>query len=287
MTALEMKARAKINLSLDVTGKRPDGYHDLRMIMQTVDLYDSVYLEIADSDIEVVSSSPYAPGGPDNTAYKAAKLIFDEFSIKSGIRISVTKRIPVAAGLAGGSSDAAAVLKGMNQLFSLGLGDEELMSIGKKVGADVPYCIKGGTMLAEGIGDVLTPLEPLKNVDIVLIKPAVGVSTQWVYKSLKLENITKRPDTGILVKSIEDRNIDILAKSMVNVLETVTIARHPVIASIKDRLIREGAVGSAMSGSGPTVIGIFRNRFVARRAFESFRSFKGERFITKTICEER
>jgi len=286
MGPIKLKARAKINLSLDVIGKRADGYHDVKMVMQTIKLCDTVTLERVPAGIKVVCSNRRIPSGPGNTAYKAARLLVNNYNIKGGIKISIDKKIPVAAGLAGGSADAAAVLKGMNRIFSLGLGETELMSIGKEIGADVPYCIKGGTMLAEGIGEVLTPLGPLACIDIVLIKPKIGVSTAWVYKNLNLDEIIARPDTGMLVKAISDNNIEVLAKNMVNVLESVTMRKYDIVKEAKERLIELGSIGSMMSGSGPSVFGIFKDKGSAERAYEAAKDDKWECFLTETTCEE-
>jgi len=282
MSILELNARAKINLSLDVVRKRPDGYHDVKMIMQTIGLHDRVRIEASDSGIEVSCNCPWAPSGAGNIAYKAAQLLMDTCKVKQGVKISIDKRIPVAAGLAGGSSDAATVLKGLNELFSLGLNEVELMKYGKQIGADVPYCIKGGTALSEGIGEVLTELEPLPRTDIVLVKPKIGVSTAWVYKNLDLQRIETRPDTDMLITAIKNNRVDILAKNMCNVLETVTVQKYGVIDEIKSKLLKLGALGSMMSGSGPAVFGIFRDRQSAEKAYKHVNNGKWECFLTCT-----
>jgi len=283
MDRIELQAKAKINLSLDVLRKRPDNYHEVRMIMQTIKLSDTVILEKVNEGIEVSCDSRWVPSGDTNIAYKAAKLVFDKYKTNSGVRISIIKRIPVAAGLAGGSSDAAAVLKGLNALFSLGATEEELMAIGRNVGADVPYCIKGGTALAEGIGEVLTDLKPLPGVNIVLVKPHIGVSTAWVYGNLDLSKPIDRPDTDAIINAVNNSWVDILAKSMKNVLETVTVSTHQIIQKIKDNLVEQGAAGSMMSGSGPTVFGIFLDRKSAEKAYtELVKCHKWDCFLTET-----
>lgn len=282
MDSIEIKARAKINLSLDVLKKRPDGYHEVKMIMQTIDLCDRVIIDIVDGDIEVTSDSKWIPSGRDNIAYKAAKLIAEEFEISKGVSIKIEKKIPVAAGLAGGSSDAAAVLNGMNQLFSLGLGENELMLLGKQIGADVPYCIKGGTMLAEGIGEILTELKQMQEVNVVLVKPKIGVSTAWVYNNLELDKIMDRPDTDALIVAISNGRVDVLARDMRNVLETVTVGKYGIISEIKSKLVELGALGSMMSGSGPTVFGIFEDIATAQNAYEKIKCDRWECFLTKT-----
>lgn len=283
MKSIELAARAKVNLSLDVINKRPDGYHDLRMVMQTIRLHDKVILEVIESGIEISCNCRWVPSSSDNIAFKAADLFINTFGIRKGVRIKIDKRIPVAAGLAGGSSDAAAVLKGMRSLFLPAVLDEELMTLGRQVGADVPYCIKGGTMLAEGIGDILTELVPFTGVNMVLIKPRIGVSTAWVYKSLEIDKIVDRPDTELITRSINNSDIFSLAKNMRNVMETVTEKKYDIIREIKSRLIERGAIGSVMSGSGPTVFGIFRNYEDARKAALALRSSRWDSFLTETV----
>jgi 4-diphosphocytidyl-2-C-methyl-D-erythritol kinase len=283
MGHIELNANAKINLSLDVTGKRPDGYHTVKMIMQSVDLHDRVRLEIIDSGIQVKCNFPWIPTDRNNTAYRAAELIKENFGIKEGIKISIEKNIPVAAGLAGGSTDGAAVLKGMNSLFSLNISETDLMSYGEKIGADVPYCIKGGTMLAEGIGEILTELTQLERTSIVIVKPKISVSTAWAYKNLDVENIKIRPDTDLLIKALDKKNIVELANNMVNIMETITIKQYHIIDEIKKKLINLGAVGSMMSGSGPSVFGIFLNEDSAEKAYRKIKSNRWESFLTHTV----
>ena len=269
MEVLEIVAHAKINLSLDVLGKRKDGYHDLRMIMQTVGLHDTIQLEAVRGGISLVCNSRWVPQDGTNVAWKAAELLIDKHRIKSGVRIKIIKRIPVAAGLAGGSTDAAAVLRGMNGLFSMGLEDEELRILGKQVGADVPYCISGGTRLAEGIGEKLTVLPDFSDVDIVLVKPKVGVSTAWVYGNLNISEISAmdRPDTDLLGQAFVQRDIKTIAENMKNVLEKVTIPKYGIVQEAKDRLLEVGALGCMMSGSGPAVFGIFPDSTAAAKAY--------------------
>jgi 4-diphosphocytidyl-2-C-methyl-D-erythritol kinase len=287
MESISLKAYAKINLSIDITGKRPDGYHDVKMIMQTIALHDIVTLEVRDSGIEIECNRPGIPTGADNIAYKAASLLMKEYNIDRGVCINITKNIPVAAGLAGGSADAAAVLKGMNSLFSLDLGEDELIAAGKQVGADVPFCIKGGTMLAQGIGEMLTELDFFSKVDIVLVKPGIEVSTAWVYKNLDLSRVSFRPDTNMLIKAISNKDTVLVAQNMKNVLESVTIEEYKAIKDIKEELIRLGALGSMMSGSGPSVFGIFEDRAKAEYAYERLKGEEWDCFLTETLCEER
>lgn len=283
MNFIELKARAKINLSLDVLSKRPDGYHDVKMIMQSIDLHDRINIENINNGIEIACKCQWVPEDSRNIAYKAADLLIRRFDIKRGVKINIIKNIPVAAGLAGGSTDAAAVLRGMNSMFELGLEDEELMILGKELGADVPYCIKGGTMLAEGIGEMLTNLKPMPETHIVLIKPRLGVSTAWVYGSLKLDCIKDRPDTDFLINAIERGEINALARNMKNVLESVTATKYDIINRIKKKLVDLGALGSMMSGSGPAVFGIFADESSAKRAYAQMESSNWDRYLTRTV----
>lgn len=283
MDSIEIKAPAKINLSLDVLKKRPDGYHEVRMIMQEIELHDTLFLEARGDGIEVLCDCPWVSSGESNIAYKVAALLKKKHRIDNGIRIKIHKNIPVAAGLGGGSSDAASVLKGMNELFGLGLCPEELMTLGKDIGADVPFFIKGGTALAEGIGEKLTGLRGFSDVDILLVTPRLGVSTAWVYKNLVLEDVKERPDTNLLVDAINACRVDVLARNMRNVLENVTLPRYRVVKQIKDKLVQLGALGSLMSGSGPSVFGIFGNRDLACRAYEKMAKGRWKCFLTHTI----
>lgn len=289
MNSICVKARAKINLSLDVLGRRNDGYHDVQMIMQSISLHDDIYIDCIDKrSIEIKCDKRWVPSNSDNIAYKAAAVMMDKYHLPKGVSIRIVKKIPVAAGLAGGSADAAAVLKGMNELFSLNLKEQELMLLGKSIGADVPFCVKGGTALAEGIGEILTEIAPLKNVSIVLVKPRISVSTAWVYKNLDIGKISLRPNTGLIVNFIKNQNVENIAKNMVNVLETVTLNRYGVIVEIKDKLVSLGALGSMMSGSGPTVFGIFGSKMEAENAYMNIiRDNKWDCILTETFCEER
>lgn len=265
---IRLKARAKINLTLDVTGRRTDGYHTIKMIMQTIALYDGVYMKkIKKPGIRLKSNLNWLPADERNLAYKAAQMIKEEFHIEHGIFIELNKRIPVAAGLAGGSTDCAAVLVGMNRLFGLHLSKENLMEYGLRMGADVPYCIMRGTALAQGIGEELTPIRPeCPFCYVVLVKIPVSVSTAFVYQHLSLEQLKKHPDTDKMIKAIQNQDLDTIAGGLCNVLETVTIPLHSRIGEIKKRLIELGALGSLMSGSGPTVFGLFREQETAKTA---------------------
>lgn len=267
MDKIKLKALGKINLGLDVLGRRPNGYHDVRMVMQTVYLYDQILLEKTDKEgISLKTNLFYLPVNENNLAYRAAKMLIDEFAIKEDVHISLEKHIPVAAGMAGGSSNAAAVLYGMNRLFQLGLTDQELMERGVKLGADVPYCIMRGTVLAEGIGEELTPLPAMPKCHVLLAKPPISVSTQKVYEKLDAQEVTKHPDIDGILLGLQTGDLKKITSSMGNVLENVTITEYPQIERIKDVMKEEGALNAMMSGSGPTVFGIYDDKILARRA---------------------
>ncbi len=269
MNEIRLKAKAKINLGLDVLRKREDGYHEVRMIMQTVNLYDKITLRAArGSGIRLSVNLRYLPENMDNLAYRAAKLLMDEFSAAQGVEIELNKYIPVAAGLAGGSSDAAAVLVGMNKLFGLGLDAQGLMERGVKLGADVPFCVMRGTALAEGIGEKLTPLPPMPQCHILVAKPKIYVSTKFVYGNLKVAEIKKHPDIDGQIQALREGDLKSLAKRMGNVLESVTIPEYPVIQTLKETMLENGALNAMMSGSGPTVFGLFDQEQDAARAYE-------------------
>ncbi|MDO4297081.1 MAG: 4-(cytidine 5'-diphospho)-2-C-methyl-D-erythritol kinase [Lachnospiraceae bacterium] len=273
MKELELKAVAKINLGLDVLRKREDGYHDLRMVMQSIGLHDTIQLKVTDeAGIQVTTNHPELPTGEDNLVYRAAKLLMDEFGIGKGLRIHLEKQIPVAAGLAGGSSDAASVLTGVNDLFGLQLSQEELMKRGVRLGADIPYCIMRGTALAEGIGEKLTRLPDAPDCLVLLAKPGIHVSTGFVYGNLRADSLAFHPDIDGQVEAIRNGDFYQMAELMGNVLETVTVPAHPVIREIQDEMLRLGAVNAMMSGSGPTVFGLFDSREKAQNAYEVLRN---------------
>ncbi|MBZ4645400.1 MAG: ispE [Clostridia bacterium] len=283
MNKMEIKSRAKINITLDVLNKREDGYHNVKMIMQTVDLYDVLHLEKIENGIEIKTNLPYLPIDEKNIAYKAAQLFFNTLDINdAGIKINIQKNIPVAAGLAGGSTNAAAVLIAMNKMFKTSLNTDQLMQMGKKLGADVPYCILGGTALAEGIGDILTLLPPMPTAIVVLAKPPISVSTAHIYGKLKVENITMRPDTEAIINAIYNQDIIAIARGMYNVLEAVTAKEYRVINRIKNIMLGSGALGSIMSGSGPTVFGIFEHEVSARKAVNKLRTIASDIFVVNT-----
>ncbi len=270
---ISLKALAKINLGLDVVRRREDGYHEVRMIMQTIQLYDRLDIKrTQEPGIQIQTNLSFLPVNENNLIYKAAKLLMDEFSITDGVSVKLDKRIPVAAGMAGGSTDAAAMLIGVNRLFSLGLTKRELMERGVQIGADVPYCIMRGTALAEGIGEALSPLPPMVKCPVLIAKPSISVSTKFVYQNLKLDDTTIHPDIDRLIDDIKAKNLHDIAAHMGNVLETVTIPNYPVIDEIKKHMLSNGAVGAMMSGSGPTVFGLFDNEDTAKKAYKAMRS---------------
>lgn len=267
MDKLELKALAKVNLGLDVLGRRSNGYHDVRMVMQTVYLYDQVIMEKKKEPGIVIETNLYfLPVNENNLAYKAAKLLMDEFHIKEGIKITLKKHIPVAAGMAGGSSNAAAVLYGMNRMFALKLPEKALMERGVTLGADVPYCIMRGTVLAEGIGEILTPLSPMPKCHILIAKPPISVSTKFVYDELDSRDITAHPDIDGIIEGLDGQDLVRTAGCLGNVLEEVTVREYPVIEQIKNVMKEQGALNAIMSGSGPTVFGIFEEKSRAREA---------------------
>lgn len=286
MNSIILKGRAKINLTLDVVGKRENGYHDLEMIMQTVNLYDTIYIRKTKTEgIRLKANYSWLPTNEKNIAYRAAALFFERSGIKGSIAIEITKRIPVAAGLAGGSTDAAATLVGLNKLYGTGYSKQELMDMGLELGADVPFCVARGTMLAEGIGEKLTRLKSMPRTHVVLVKPPVSVSTAAVYKGLNINNIKTHPDTKRVIKDLEEGNVEDIAANMANVLEEVTIPMHPVIAQIREDLVKQGAMGAMMSGSGSTVFGLFKSRAQAAKAAEYFKVKCGIRevYVTDTF----
>ena len=273
MKQIELKALAKINLGLDVLGRRENGYHDVRMIMQSVYLYDDVVIVRKDlQGIEVETNLHFLPTDENNIAYKAAAMLMEEFKLPGGVRIVLNKHIPVAAGMAGGSSNAAAVLFGMNKMFRLGLSQRSLMERGVRLGADVPYCIMRGTVLAEGIGEELTTLPALPACTVLIAKPPISVSTKVVYEALDSSEIRKHPDIDGLLAGLEKGDLREIASHMGNVLEDVTIPMHPVIDEIKREMTDAGALNAMMSGSGPTVFGLFENKMEARKAQERIRT---------------
>lgn len=258
MDSIRLKARAKINLGLDVLGKREDGYHEVRMVMQTIGIYDRLILtKIPEEEIRITSNLAFLPVNENNLIYKAIKLLKDEYHFPGGVSVDLNKFIPVAAGMAGGSTDAASTMFGVNRLFGLNLSMGKMMELGVRLGADVPYCVMRGTALAEGIGEKLTRITPVPHMWILIAKPQINVSTRLVYEQFDMGGIQKHPDIDGIIRAIEAQDVVRIAQSMGNVLENVTVPLYPVIETIKQDMLSHGAINAMMSGSGPTVFGIF------------------------------
>lgn len=288
MREIRLKARAKINISLDAVRKRPDGYHDLSMIMQTINLYDKISIKKSQSpDINIKTNLPFLPTDERNLIYKVVRYIKEEYKIDQGVNIDLFKVIPIAAGLAGGSADAAAAIKGMNHIFHLKLSIEEMIAIGKRFGADIPFCLVEGTVLAEGIGDKMTKLNSFPDCHIVIVKPNISISTASIFSKLKADEIIERPNTPVLIEAIEKGDIKLICKSLRNVLEDVTIKEYPYIQDVKQILVMNGAMGALMSGSGSAVFGIFGNKNTAVKAAEILKKQDMIRFAYVTTIYNR
>ncbi len=287
---LKGKARAKINFYLDVLGRRPDGYHDIRTVMQQINLWDEIEIDVQKGNgIKISTDLPYLPVGMANTAYKAAKALQDLCGIDRMLKIKIRKSIPVSAGLAGGSSDAAAVLRMLDSGLSLGLSDGELMEEARKIGADVPFCLMGKAALAEGIGEILTPIDGLKKGFILLSKPRIAVSTAKVYQALDLkEGVAGRGVSGAeaVIREMAAGNLDGLSDKLYNRLEDVTLIRHPIVGDIKSKMLQYGALGALMSGSGPTVFGIFKDYDRATKAYKNLKKTYSQTYVTVAYSKE-
>ena len=274
MDNISLKAYAKVNLSLDILARRDDGYHELCMIMQSVGVYDKVNLtKLKQKNIKISSNIKGLCIPENNIVYKATKLLYERFDIKEGLHINLYKYIPMGAGMAGGSTDAAAVLRGMNELYNLRLSKEELMKIGLEIGADVPFCICGGTMLAKGIGEELSELKSMPAANLLLVKPYFSISTKEAYSLVDLSKLTDkdRPDTGKIISYIEEGNLKKIAENMKNVFELYIGKKYPLIEKIKQELIRQGALGAVMTGSGSVVFGVFEDLTLAKKCYETFK----------------
>lgn len=284
--SIRLKARAKINLGLDVLGKRQDGYHEVRMVMQTVGIYDRLIMtRIPEDEIRIRSNLAFLPLNENNLIYKAAKLMKEEYSYEGGVEIDLNKFIPVAAGMAGGSTDAASTLFGINKLWELGMSQRKMMELGLRLGADVPYCVMRGTALAEGIGEKLTRLKPMPHCWLLVAKPPVNVSTKLVYENLDMSQVVEHPDIDGIIRAIEAQDVHGIAAKLGNVLEQVTIPLYPVIDTIKKDMLEHGALNSMMSGSGPTVFGIFPDEETALKC-QAYLKAKGDArqvYITETF----
>mgnify|MGYP000932594656 FL=1 len=289
MDKIELKAYGKINIGLDVIRKREDGYHDLDMIMQTVGVYDDVIISREDGtqtyEIEVSTDADVLPNDKGNLAFMAAKVLMEAYDIKAKVKIHINKRIPIAGGMAGGSADCAAVLRGVNQLFQLGLTDEQLQEYGVKLGADVPYCIVGGTKRAQGIGEILTDLPTPPKCYVIIAKPDAFVSTKFVYSHIRPAQIENHPDIDGIIESIKAGDLYGMCEKIANVMEDVTIPEYPIIQKVKDILKSNGAVNALMSGSGPTVFGIYDDEEKAKQSMDALsgKEFVSRLYLTKFI----
>lgn len=290
MDHITRKAYAKINLGLDVLRKRPDGYHEMKMIMQTVGIYDVLTFQKSGSrtkepEISILLDNAELPADKNNLIYKAAMLIMQTYGIEEGVEITLNKNIPIAAGMAGGSSDAAAVFHGLNELFGLSMSLEDMKKLGVKIGADVPYCIVGGTALSEGIGEILTPLPAPPEAVLLIAKPDINVSTRFVFENLHADTLRDHPDIDGMAEAIRRGDLQGITDRMGNVLETVTVKTHPVVARIKEEMLKGGAENALMSGSGPTVFGIFKEKKMAEESYDSLKSqgLAKQIFITEFI----
>ena len=289
MDKIELKAYGKINIGLDVIRKREDGYHDLDMIMQTVGVYDDVIISREDGtqtyEIEVSTDADILPNDKGNLAFMAAKVLMEAYDIKSKVKIHINKRIPIAGGMAGGSADCAAVLRGVNKLFQVGLTDEQLQEYGVKLGADVPYCIVGGTKRAQGIGEILTDLPTPPKCYVIIAKPDAFVSTKFVYSHIRPAQIENHPDIDGIIESIKAGDLYGMCEKIANVMEDVTIPEYPIIQKVKDILKSNGAVNALMSGSGPTVFGIYDDEEKAKQSMDALsgKEFVSQLYLTKFI----
>lgn len=284
---LTVDARAKINLTLDILGKRPDHYHEVAMVMQQIELSDvlTVRLGAKGEGIQLISDVPGLPNVECNLAYKAAKLVMDKFAVRQGVYMELTKRIPIAAGLAGGSSDAAAVILAFNELFALGLNDDELCALGAEIGSDVPFCMKGGTMLATGRGEILERLPAMPPCYVILAKPQVSISTAWAYQNYNAASVNVHPQNTEIIKCLRKGDLQSIGKLLCNVLESVTIKEHAEIAMIKQMMLEHGAMASLMSGSGPTVFGLTPDEDKAKYIVKKLECLPNTQVIlTKTVC---
>lgn len=294
MRTITKKAYAKVNLALDVLRRREDGYHEVKMIMQNLDIYDELTFSVYENGtqpsnrkITITTNKEGIPTDSRNLIYKAVELMFDEYGIEAEIDIHLTKNIPVEAGMAGGSTDCAATLHAINELFNLGADTKKLMELGVKLGADVPYCVMAKTALSEGIGEILTPVEPLKDCYVLVVKPPISVSTKMVYTNLNANELEKHPDVDGMIEALKISDLSGVASRMENVLETVTVHMHPEIETIKKAMKEKGALNAIMSGSGPTVFGIFDDEEVAKMVAEHIGSLgvSKEIFVTVPVSE--
>jgi 4-diphosphocytidyl-2-C-methyl-D-erythritol kinase len=282
MNRVILKAKAKVNLSLDVIGIREDGYHEMKMINHSIDLDDVLTFESCDEGITLTSNVDTIPLDERNLVIKAARKLQCQFNVKQGVKIHLEKRIPAQAGLAGGSSDAAATLKALNTIWQLGLSLSELMAIGVTIGADVPYCLVGGTALVEGIGEKITPIKALRQMVVLVVKPDIDIATPWAFKKLDESAIANHPDIAAIIALLEDEDYDRLEAKLGNVFEAIAFADYPEIAVIKKEMLEQGALAATMTGSGSTVIGYYRDRQLAVKSWLQFKEKYPLCFVSKT-----
>ncbi len=288
MNEIRLKARAKINITLDIIGKRDNGYHDVEMIMQTVELFDQLIMRKTSKDkITIRTNLPYLPVDERNLVYKIIDYMRNKYSLSGGVFVDLNKKIPVAAGLAGGSSDGAQTIFGMNKLYNLKLLLEEMLEIGAKFGSDIPYCMIQGTALATGLGEKITYLDPFPEFYVVIVKPRFSMSTEVVYNNFDLGMVTEHPDTKAVINAISKGDKETICNNLVNVLETVTPQIHPEINVIKDRIKTLGAEGVLMSGSGPSVYGLFSDKHKAEVAVDELKADKKMQFVYLTSIYNR
>ncbi len=278
------KAPAKINLTLDVLQKRPDGYHEVEMIMTTVDLADRIWLKPLDRGITIRSSERYVPNDKRNLAWQAADLLRKACDISHGVEITLDKNIPVAAGLAGGSSDAAATLRGLNRLWNLGLSLDELAELGAQIGSDIPFCVYGGTALASGRGEQIRHLSAPPNCWVLLAKPSISVSTADIYGGLDVSAI-RHPDTPSMMAALEAADYSAMCRQLGNALEPVTMRLHPQVAVLKEQMLKFGADAVLMSGSGPTVFGFVQHESQVARVYNGLKGFCPEVYAVRMMGE--
>lgn len=277
------KAPAKINLGLDILGKRPDGLHELEMVMASIDLADRLYLEeIPENKIIIETNKAFLPTDKKNHVYEALELVKERFEIKQGLRVKIHKEIPVAAGLGGGSTDSAAALRAVNRLWNLGLSVKELASLGAEVGSDVPYCVYGQTSLVEGFGEKVTPIAPMPQCWVVVVKPRMSVSTRTIFAKIVMEDLY-HPDIPALVSAIEENDYQKMTQNLGNSMEVVTIKKHPIIQQLKDRMLKYGADAAMMSGSGPTVYALCHKYSRAKHVFNALKGFCDEVYLVRTL----
>lgn len=279
------KAPAKINLTLDVLYKRPDDFHEVEMVMTTVDLADRIWLRTRmDGQIIIQTTDYFIPNDRRNLAYQAAELLMKKCHVREGVDIMIEKSIPVAAGLAGGSSDAAATLRGLNRLWKLGLSMEELAVIGAEIGSDIPFCVHGGTALATGRGEVIEKIAAPPNCWVVLAKPAISVSTASIYGNLKIDQ-SSHPNTIAMIEALKNKDYNEMCKNLGNLLEPVTMSLYPEVGILKEQMKKFGADAVLMSGSGPTVFGFVENEARVRRVYNGLKGFCPEVYAIRMMGE--